>query len=1015
MGSGRYACQAYASDEHGTPHAIQVKLLSLLSRRRKDVGATACGLSFERNTTTPAVIVAFPRDPSQAKGAFMSLSQLHVAIHLALLATSVLALSCDDVRESGVGTDDRTAALENSSFVASSGIYVGIGRTDADSLCTATLISPYAVLTAAHCFEGDSDGRSTFYLGNDQGYIEGDIIEHPLYELSGYKYDHALIRFDQSIFDDVNVDDTGLQSFTLSQNLATTSMGLTWYGTGRDGTNCAIGNFSYDPSDVYLQKWSSPIPYFTSVIDDWEYTRMNSTTNCPTAASHILGNGGAHKMVKQLLATGMAFVFTGVSPAHATSETLVETLHVEHEAREEAFELGLVLHMQSRSERDHTLVASATATVGWEVQSSQEMVHTRAGEELPPLRFTVRPGRIAEVTENSVVAVRVDIRDATSSALGHAHVQHLRVRQGKLEAISLDEYRMATRPEGATSETALRFEGVVVPFPEDVSWPDDVPGIPADEARKMTAELKRLIDGDLTETSSALTTFGNPAVSAETDVGCASGATGFSILGVVLLLLRSLIRRRRAASLGTILVGLIAMLPNPSRAAQHCAWGTLVFWDTRSNGQTGNYVSEHHPGWRLEMCNTGLTACAPADTNCCYTAVNGTELTLLRHSGSVTTALSQASVPSGTSGLFAVCDSGWLSGYTYTLRVNWKSKYAPPAYFQVRPSGSGSPYYSDFYIGSIPLASTPIGQISINAAGDTASTGGDVAHLFRIAWDTFNRLEGDGETRHRKTYGSGNAYDLVHIEHPVSLPSGVAGQIYTQSNIQMAIGFSRGFVVAHEIGHLWQWRSINRIGVAPNPIGVSATALLTSEGITLAEGIADMMAMAYLFDPQVASSADMIPNFQSCFPTNSPRANEASNGWNSIFGLWELIDANTGNTYNGKSDATDVSLKVLMDAQVSLAGTTGGGNRTVDEGTFTPTGTTCAAGCANGDICGLPGSSFCITGDVHAVNLRDWTHHLPNGGGSLATQYEDTLISCQCLGAVDNLSAGGFTGGFRSD
>lgn len=52
-----------------------------------------------------------------------------------------------------------------------------------------------------------------------------------------------------------------------------------------------------------------------------------------------------------------------------------------------------------------------------------------------------------------------------------------------------------------------------------------------------------------------------------------------------------------------------------------------------------------------------------------------------------------------------------------------------------------------------------VGTLRVNAAPDTSSHEGNVASIWHATTNSFFVMELEGETHHRKKYGSSNAYD----------------------------------------------------------------------------------------------------------------------------------------------------------------------------------------------------------------------------------------------------------------
>ena len=115
-----------------------------------------------------------------------------------------------------------------------------------------------------------TDGQpTTFILTGNRGSIEGTGIRHPLFSKAHwFGYDFAIIRFPHSIFDDTNVDSTGLVPFAVSDNTIAPGVPLDWYGMGNYGNDCS----QFTPMTVTRYQGVA----FTSLQDDWQYV-LSST------------------------------------------------------------------------------------------------------------------------------------------------------------------------------------------------------------------------------------------------------------------------------------------------------------------------------------------------------------------------------------------------------------------------------------------------------------------------------------------------------------------------------------------------------------------------------------------------------------------------------------------------------------------------------------------------------------------------------------------------------------------
>ncbi len=79
--------------------------------------------------------------------------------------------------DDAAGAGTTTEAVRGGVVYRQAGAWEAIGHIGG---CTATLISPYAALTAGHCVTDGS--RRTFTLPNGRGSITGTVLLHPQYE-----------------------------------------------------------------------------------------------------------------------------------------------------------------------------------------------------------------------------------------------------------------------------------------------------------------------------------------------------------------------------------------------------------------------------------------------------------------------------------------------------------------------------------------------------------------------------------------------------------------------------------------------------------------------------------------------------------------------------------------------------------------------------------------------------------------------------------------------------------------
>ena len=578
--------------------------------------------------------------------------------------------------------------------------------------------------------------------------------------------------------------------------------------------------------------------------------------------------------------------------------------------------------------------------------------------------------------------------------------------------------------------SSIRFTGSITPYSSDVKSPYDIPGISADEAALLVQQMEG------TDTASGALTSDIPS-----DAGC--NASGGQWLGTIALILLSFRRFRRVALASTLCaLSLVGATEVTSHAqSPRCGYGTLVFWDGRTNGdganQAGetNYVSHPHlVGWTLNPTSTTMTnwnTCAPTVINCGFSPVREARLTLMRSTGGGPfVALPDGPWGTTVNGNFSICDNvPPLTTPTYMLRVNYRSRDSYPTLFEVEPSVGGPAFWTDIPI-SIYVGGTPLGQISINTAGDTVSTGFDVSNLYAVMFDTIARIESEGETRIRKRFSSSVGTKNI-IEARVA---GGMGATFSQDLMSVGSAWTHGFSAAHELGHILLLRVLNRALIIANPMNIAPQRPHSAEGVNLNEAFPVFMQRLYMYNPNTASTSDIHTHSgAACEAEFTPTMNRAGEFMNNANALWELMDHET-HTFNARTDSSVVSLPQLMDAMVAWSAITTGANRSINEGhsTLIETARTCTqfpnpslgVHCLDntttpptplwGQVCNQVGSlGRCISGDVHGANLRDLIHYLP--GGTTSTPYLDTLLSAPCLGSVDNTGALGGNGGFRDD
>lgn len=139
-----------------------------------------------------------------------------------------------------------------------SGVFEAVGAIPG---CTATLVSEYAALTAAHCV---SEGANvSFTLPNNRGSITGTAHRHPLFGvIKWFSYDYAVVQFPHSIYDDPAVDMNGLAPLPVYEGALTAGESVLLYGYGGFGNLCNTGG----NREIHYA-WAN----IDSVEEDWHY------------------------------------------------------------------------------------------------------------------------------------------------------------------------------------------------------------------------------------------------------------------------------------------------------------------------------------------------------------------------------------------------------------------------------------------------------------------------------------------------------------------------------------------------------------------------------------------------------------------------------------------------------------------------------------------------------------------------------------------------------------------------
>jgi hypothetical protein len=479
-----------------------------------------------------------------------------------------------------------------------------------------------------------------------------------------------------------------------------------------------------------------------------------------------------------------------------------------------------------------------------------------------------------------------------------------------------------------------------------------------------------------------------------------------------------IIRRRNSMpttrATGILAACIISTVATSAASETRTVYGYLSFWDTRSDRSNAN-------GCRRPICDTGITDCDPGDGwDCCFSAIPNVQVALVR---AVDFAQVDVELTMGTSGLFMLTDTNWQNMDYYLVVAFARDGY--PASFRITDADNVPEYFAFVVGGPIQLSGTYtyVGNRSVNVAGDTTSFVGDVATAWTNAYDTFIALEGEGETRHRKNYGSANDYDEIAVRL-YNITGGPSHSHCSLAKVDLDDADTRTFSITHELGHQYHGRVVGCNGNAPLfPAYYPNLAWRWggAEGTSIPEGLAQFVALLSRWDPNTADTGDILADWEPCATDLHDPAyyykydnnNDCSSMRNSYLGLWEFIDTSTADT-DVYADYFDLTLTTVMDSLLTLKNTNGyqGQNRTANEQYFVSEGVPCvgAIDCNPGEVCD---NGDCKSGDPHGGNIRDWTYHLAINLGASDTEAWQTLQSSQCVGTGDNSFP--FRGGYRTD
>ncbi len=227
------------------------------------------------------------------EGRTMSNQTMLTAVVLMLLAPM---MACGELETQDLMEEESLESQEQEvrggfAYTTVPNSFEAIGRMNSSTGgCTATLISEYAALTAAHC--GPDGGTVTFIAPNGRGSLTGTLVHHPLFEdIKWMSHDYAVVKFPQSIHATSGFNASGLQPIAIGTEPKSPPLNVRIIGYGRSGSGCAVGaNGQLRTTTVAMD----------SFLEDWHYKLDDSIRGtCPgdSGGPELIYEGGQYKII----------------------------------------------------------------------------------------------------------------------------------------------------------------------------------------------------------------------------------------------------------------------------------------------------------------------------------------------------------------------------------------------------------------------------------------------------------------------------------------------------------------------------------------------------------------------------------------------------------------------------------------------------------------------------------------------------------------------------------------------